>query len=221
MSLRFYVFPPSPRAQKVLAVAAHLGLAYEGRLVHLFQGGQDDPAFVALNPNRRMPVLWDDGFVLWEANAIAQYLAAKAPQAGLAPCSLVEQADVNRWQFWDLAHWEPAVGVLLDENLKKPTVLQETPEPAAVLRGEEAFHACADVLEPHLEGRAFVACDRLTVADFSLCAYLLYAEGSKVPLASYPAIRAWSKRVLALPAWARAWATGEQILAQSRPQEIS
>jgi glutathione S-transferase len=219
--LKLHVFPPSPRARKVLAVAAHLELPYEGRLVHLFQGDQNDPTFVALNPNRRMPVLWDDGFVLWEANAIVQYLAAKAPQAGLGPRSVVEQAEVNRWQFWDLAHWEPAVGLLLEENLKKPMILRQAPDPTAVLRGEQAVHACAEVLELHLEGREFVTCDRLTVADFSLCAYLLHAEGARLPLGPYPRIRAWRERVLALPAWSLAAAVGDRILTQTFPREIS
>lgn len=221
MSLRLYVFPPSPRARKVLAVAAHLNLPYEGRLVHLFRDDQNEPAFVALNPNRRMPVLWDDGFVLWEANAIAQYLAAKAPQANFGPRTPVEQAEVNRWQFWDLAHWEPAVDILLGENLKKPMVLRQRPDPAAVLRGEEAFHACAEVLDPHLDGREFLACERVTVADFSLCAYLLYAEGAKMPLAPYPHLGAWRDRVLALPAWSLAAAAGDQILTQTPSEEIS
>jgi glutathione S-transferase len=221
MSLRLHVFPPSPRAQKVLAVAAHLRLAYEGRLVHLFQGGQNDPEFVALNPNRRMPVLWDDGFVLWEANAIAQYLAAKAPQARLGPHSVVEQAEVNRWQFWDLAHWEPAVGVLLEENLKKSIVFQQAPDPAAVIMGEKAFHACAEILELQLEGRDFIACDRLTVADFSLAAYLLHADRARMPVAPYPRLSAWRKRVLGLPAWSHSAAAGDRILTQSLPVEIS
>ena len=45
--------------------------------VDLLKGAQKTRAFTALNPNQRMPVLEDDGFVLWESNAIAQYLAAR------------------------------------------------------------------------------------------------------------------------------------------------
>ena len=78
MSLKLYVFPPSPRGFKILFAAHHLGLDYELRLVDLTKGDQKAPAFLALNPNGRMPVLDDDGFVLWESNAIVEYLAAKA-----------------------------------------------------------------------------------------------------------------------------------------------
>jgi glutathione S-transferase len=201
MSLRLHVFPPSPRAFKVMAAANYLGLAWDLQMVHLFQGDQDRPDYVALNPNRRMPVLEDDGFVLWESNAILQYLAAKAPEARLGPASAREQAEINRWQFWDLAHWEPAANVLLDENVKKPALMGQAPDPAEVARGEAAFHACAEILEPHLREHAFVACDRLTVADFSLGAYTNLGERIGLPLTPYPEIRAWRERLTQLPAW--------------------
>ncbi len=81
--MRLYVFPPSPRATKVIALANHLGLDCELRVVDLFRGDQMKPEFVALNPNRRMPVLEDEGFVLWESNAILHYLASKNPESRL------------------------------------------------------------------------------------------------------------------------------------------
>jgi glutathione S-transferase len=63
----------------------------------LGRGDQRAPAYVALNPNRRMPTLEDDGFVLWEANAILFYLASKRPECGHWPVDLRGQADVVRW----------------------------------------------------------------------------------------------------------------------------
>jgi len=69
--MKLHVFPPSPRATKVMALANHLGLDCEIRVVNLFKGEQHQPGFAALNPNERMPVLEDDSFVLWESNAIA------------------------------------------------------------------------------------------------------------------------------------------------------
>ena len=83
--LNLYVFPPSPRAFKVIALAAHLGIDYEKRIVDLTKGEQRRPEFTALNPNQRMPVMEEDGFVLWESNAILQYLADKKPTSGLLP----------------------------------------------------------------------------------------------------------------------------------------
>jgi len=85
MSLRLHVFPPSPRAFKVLVVAHHLGIDYEFVLCDLTKGDQKSAAYAALNPNQRMPSLEDGDFRLWESNAIIQYLAAKKPEGGLLP----------------------------------------------------------------------------------------------------------------------------------------
>ena len=117
--IRLHVFPPSPNAIKVIAAAHHLGIEFEPRIVDLTKGEQQKPEFVALNPNRKMPVLEEDGFVLWESNAIAQYLAAKKPEGCLLPTDPRSRADVTRWQFWDSAHWDPACATLVFERLVK------------------------------------------------------------------------------------------------------
>ena len=83
--MKLHVFPPSPRALKVRALVRHLDLEVEECLVDLFKGEQRSAAYAALNPNMRMPVLEDGDFVLWESNAILQYLAAKRPESGLWP----------------------------------------------------------------------------------------------------------------------------------------
>jgi len=97
--IKLHVAPPSPRAFKVLAVARHLGLDFELCPVDLLNGAHLRPEVAALNPNRRMPVLEDDGFVLWESNAITQYLASRKPERGLLPTDPRKCADVSRWQF--------------------------------------------------------------------------------------------------------------------------
>jgi len=67
MTIKMHVFPLSPRAFKVLFAANHLGIEYEMAFVDFTKQDQKTPGFTALNPNQRMPVLEDDGFVLWEA----------------------------------------------------------------------------------------------------------------------------------------------------------
>src|SRR4029450_3154978 len=102
--MKLHVTPPSPRAFKVVAVMHHLGLEAQLPIVDLLNGDQMKPEFLALNPNHRMPVLEDDGFVLWESNAIMQYFAAKRPGSGLWPSDPVRQADVVRSHCCDLGH---------------------------------------------------------------------------------------------------------------------
>jgi glutathione S-transferase len=202
--MKLHVAPPSPRAFKVLALANHLGLDYELCPVDLRGGANLRPEFVALNPNKKMPVLEeDDGFVLWESNAILQYLADKRPDSGLLPSDPRRRAEVNRWQFWEMGHWDPACGTILFERLVKRVFGLGDADPAEVAKGEENFHRYADVLDGQLRGRAFVTGDALTVADFSLGAWLNLSEVARFPLRQYREITRWHAGLMELPAWKR------------------
>ena len=199
--INLHVFPASPRSFKVMAVAEHLGLDYKICFVDLTKGDQERPEFVALNPNRRVPVMEEDGFVLWEANAIMQYLATKKPASGLLPTDERRRADVTRWQCWDLAHWDPACATLIFERLVKQLLSLGPEDPAETAKGEERFHRCAEVLNGHLKGRKYVAVDALTVADFSIGASLNVARPAGIPVDTYPEIRRWHASLSELPAW--------------------
>src|SRR6202158_596909 len=166
--MKLYVFPPSPRAMKVVALAEHLQLEHETRLVDLTKGEQMKPEFAALNPNQRMPVLEDDSFVLWESNAILQYLAAKKPGSGLWPTDARGQADVPRWPSWDAADWSPTCAILTFERLVKKLTGQGEPDPAQIAKGETQFHKFAKVLNAHLKGRKWLGGNQLTIADFAV-----------------------------------------------------
>jgi len=202
--MRLHVFPPSPRATKVIALAHHLGLDCELRQVHLFKGEQATPEFAALNPNKRMPVLEDDGFVLWESNAILQYLAAKKPASGLWPSDAKGQADVLRWLSWEGAHWLPACAPMAFERVVKKLAGLGDPNLDEVARGETLFYQFAPVLNAHLKGRQWLLGDQLTIADFSVGAPLVMAEAAQYPLAPYPEIARWYRGLAALPAWQQA-----------------
>lgn len=199
--INLYVFPPSPRAFKVLAAATHLGLEHNVRLVDLTKGEHRTPEFTALNPNRKMPVLEEDGFVLWESNAILQYLAAKKPESGLLPTDARGRADVTRWQFWDMAHWDPACAILIFETLVKKLLAIGEPDPKEIAKGQERFKAVAQVLDAQLKDRQYVTGDALTVADISIGAPLNLARPAGIPFDQYPNIRRWHATLAELPAW--------------------
>ena len=202
--IRLHVFPPSPNAIKVIAAAHHLGIEFEPRIVDLTKGEQQKPEFVALNPNRKMPVLEEDGFVLWESNAILQYLAAKKPASGLWPTDPRKQPDVSRWQFWQTSHWGPACTVLIFERFVKKLIGQGEPNPSEIERGEKEFRTFAAVLDGHLKGRRWVAGDALTMADISIGAPMVYAAPAQFPLAGCKEIGRWYSALAELPAWKKA-----------------
>lgn len=202
MTIELYVFPPSPRSFKVMAIANHLGLDWTPRFVDLTNGDQKTPQYAALNPNMRAPILTDGDYVLWESNAIGQYLALKRPESGLLPKDERGRLDVTRWQFWDLAHWDPACATLLFEHVIKPYVIKAgEPDPAAAAKGTEKFHRVAPILDGQLSNRKFVTGDTLTVSDFSLGAALNYTEMGHLPVEPYKEIRRWHNALSAIPAW--------------------
>jgi glutathione S-transferase len=203
--MKIHLTPPSPRAIRVLAVLHHLGIDADIELVDLVGGQHMRPEFAALNPNRKMPVLEDDGFVLWESNAIMQYLATRSGDRTLWPSEPRRQADVSRWQCWELAHWGPACGTLVFERFVKKFFGQGDPNPTEVARGEDEFHRYADVLNGHLGRRDWLAGSDVTLADLTVGSWLVYAQ--HYPIARYQAILRWYERLAALPAWQKALPT--------------
>lgn len=201
MTIELYVFPPSPNAFKVMAVANHLGIDATLRLVDLTKGDQKKPQYAALNPNMLMPTMKDGDYVLWESNAIGQYLASKKPEYGLLPKDERARLDVTRWQFWDLAHWQPACRVFGFEYVAKRALGIGEPDMAAIAKGTEPFNAAARVLDGQLKGRKFVTGDALTLADFSLGATMNLAMMAHYPIEPYGEIKRWFASLSALPAW--------------------
>ncbi len=198
--MKLHVAPPSPRAFKVLAVARHLGLDFELCPVDLLNGANLRPEFVTLNPNKKMPVLEDGGFVLWESDAIIQYLASKKPEAGLLPTDPRGRADVLRWQFWQNAHWDPACGTLVFERLVKRLFGQGDPDPNQLEKAEAEVRRFGGVLNDWLAERPFL-CHTLSLADFSVGSWLTYAEQAQYPIHDFANIRRWYAGLMELPAW--------------------
>ena len=204
MTIKLHVFPPSPRAFKVLFAANHLGIDYEMVLVDFTKQGQRAPGFTALNPNQRMPVLEDEGFVLWESNAIVQYLAAKKPESGLLPADLRARMTAVKWQFWESAHWDPACAIFMFENVVKSLFGIGAPSADELKRGEGLVARFAPVLDAQLQNTRYAAGDALTVADIALGSTLVRADEAKVPLEPYRGIARWRAELAALPGWKKA-----------------
>jgi glutathione S-transferase len=199
--MKLYLHPNAPNCMKVVMTAAQLNISLESELVDLFQGAQRAPEYLAINPNGTVPTLRHGGFVLWESNAIMQYVAAMIPDNTLWPADERRRADISRWQCWELAQWSPAVSTYLRENMFKALKGQGDPDPQALGKGDEKYHPLASLLDGHLASREFLVADELTLADISVAAFLMYARRARVPLHDYQHIRRWLACMQALPSW--------------------
>jgi len=212
--MRLYIFPPSSRALAIVALKNHLALDCEVQPIDLGRGDQLTPEYLALNPNKKMPTLEDDDFVLWESNAILFYMAAKRPDRGLWPSDLKGQADVLRWLAWESAHWDAeSCGMVAYEKASKAVLGLGPPDPAFIARGEENFTRFAAVLDGSLKGKTWLIGERLTIADFSVGALVPFAERVGLPVGSFPEILRWYKGLMALTAWREALAAKDAAMA--------
>jgi glutathione S-transferase len=191
--MKLYMFPTA-RALGIVALKSYLGLDCEVQSIDLGRGDQLTPQYAALNPNRKMPTLDDDGFVLWESNAILFYMAAKHPNSGLWPADLQGQADVLRWLAWQGAHWDAeSCGMVGYENASKAVLGLGPPDPAFIARGEQNFARFAAVLDASLRGKTWLLGERLTIADFSVGALVPAAERMALPVKDFPEVVRWYK----------------------------
>lgn len=183
-------------------VAHLLNLPVEMVFCDLQKGAQKDPAYVAMNPNAKVPLLEDGDFKLWESHAIMQYLADSTPAGeALYPKAPKARALVNQWLFWGANHWAPACAGLNFENMLKQMFGMGDPDPGQVKRHEDAFHAHAKVLEAELGKRKWLAGDTMTIADLAIAASLMYRRVAKMPVDGYPNVMAWFGRIEELDAW--------------------
>src|SRR6476660_10063520 len=100
----------SVNVQKVMWALGELGVPHERIDVGGSFGKHNEPAYLAMNPNGLVPTLEDDGFVLWESNAIVRYLCAKHSAGNLWPEDLQIRADADRWLDWPTATLSSAMG---------------------------------------------------------------------------------------------------------------
>ena len=201
--MKLYVMPPSPRAFKVIALKNHLGIECEIEVVDLGKGDQLTPEYAAMNPNKKMPMLEDDGYVLWESNAILFYLASKKPERGLWPSDVRRQADVIRWLAWVSAHWDAeSLGMVGYEKVSRVVLHRAgSADQAFIARGEENFARFAEVLNMSLKGRKWLVGESLTIAEFAIGAWMPVASRLELPIGKYPEIVRWYEGLAALSGW--------------------
>ena len=164
--MKFYSFPPSPNVRKVNAVIAHLAIGdIEHRIVNLAKGEHRLPAFLAINPMGKLPALSDDsGLLLWESNAICQFLCERQGDTPLYPRDPRVRADIARWLFWEASTWAPVAEILTHENVRKPMLGVGEPDAATVRQAEERFRPLAALLDHQLTHRKFLVGDTVTLA---------------------------------------------------------
>jgi glutathione S-transferase len=199
--MRLYHHPYSFNARRAVMTALHLDAPVELVFVDLQKGEQRQPQFLKLNPNHKVPVLEDDGFLLWESHAIMQYLADKTPRQTVYPTETRARADVNRWLFWCSQHLSPAISILNWEHAIKGLIGLGAADPAEVRRGEQLVRDFGGILDAHLAGRDWICGNSLSLADIAIAAPLAATVPAKLPVTDLSNLQRWFAGMQTLEVW--------------------
>ena len=208
MAITFYYGSGSPFAWRVWLTLEHKQLSYDLKVMSFSGGDLRTDEFAQLNPRRKVPVLVDNGFTLYESAAIVEYLEDAYPLSGggrLFPEDPREKAIVRRVILEADQYLSPAVRPMLHEVFFKPEAERD---PAVIQRGRDALTEELSqferiIREPYLLGS-------LTAADFTLYPMLAIAlrleqrfglDGIRATFG--PKLEAWMAQVEALPYFAK------------------
>ena len=202
MSITFY-FSPMSTATLTSIVIEELGIPCERKQLDLKAGDTKAPAFLAVNPNAKVPTIVHDGVAIWESAAITMYLGEQfGVERGLYPAAGPRRGEAIKWIVW--------TNVTLGEAVYRRGYNGEWAAPGegnpkAVARADADLAQLLGILDAALAERPFLVGD-YTLADAHLNAFCDWLRHSKIDFSAVANVNAWSARCAARPAYQRVMA---------------
>jgi len=157
--------------------------------------------FCRINPNGRIPVIDDDGVILFESLAINLYLAEKYGAPPIWPASVADHGGCYQWSFWAANEIERDVMVVMWNTALLP---KERRQPEAAAQSQRALNAPLKRLNDHLRERAYLLGGEFTIADLNVAEMVSVGDQYGVDLSGLEALKTWLARCVARPAYQRA-----------------
>jgi len=185
--------------QKVMWLLGELALPHRHIEAGGAHGGLDTDAFGAMNPHRKVPVIDDDGHVVWESHAILRYLAARHGTARFWTEDARERSQADRWIDWAATSLQPdfLMGVFWG-FFRTPPPARDTAAVAAAIARCDAHMA---ILDRVLAGRPFLSGEAPGLADIPAGTALFRWFTLDIPRAPAPHVEAWYARLCQRPAY--------------------
>ena len=190
---KLHSFGESGNCYKVALMLQACGLDWEPVKVEFFKGETRGPKYKQeLNQMGEAPVLEHAGKMLTQSGVILDYLAELTGKYGWR--SGEERREIYRWMLFDNHKFTGNIA-----TLRFLVALMKQPENDVTKFLHQRVNNAMKVVEAHLATHDFIACNRMTIADFSLAGYMFY--GDELPFEILPNIKAWSEKIRALPGW--------------------
>ncbi|MFS2153913.1 MULTISPECIES: glutathione S-transferase family protein [unclassified Rhizobium] len=200
----------TPNSVKVLIALEEMGLPYDLKPINVRMGAQKAEAFLALNPNGKVPVLVDGGFVLTESAAILVHLAEKTGK--LLPKDGAGRACVFEQLFFHASGLSPAFGNAGFFKRSSPE-----PQPIAEARFTTEAERILGLLDDKLASQPFMAGDEFTIADIAHFGWMWRIHFPGLTLDGRPNLSRWYDAVAARPAVQQAITRTEALIETQRP----
>lgn len=202
MALTFYYGSGSPFAWKVWLTLEHKGIPHTAKRLSFDNDETKRPEFLAINPRGKVPAIVDDGFALYESNAICEYLEEKYPEKPLMPKDAKGRALVRRLIGEADDSLYKLEGDLMDQVLYRPAAERDS---KAIGEAKDKLREELKIWQGYLKGDFFAGA--LSLADFAIYPYLRMSvrieervPGLGLKREELPAnLAAWLKRIEALP----------------------
>ena len=185
----------SLNVQKVLFCLGELGLPFERVDAGMQFGVVKSPEYMAKNPNSVVPTLEDDGFVLWESNAIVRYLAATHGAGTLWPTDPRARAQADRWMDWQQTSHNPALTRVFWNLIRQPGSVPEAEFADVSAKVERAM----DILEEALARSTWLGGEAFTMAECALAPGVHRYLHLPMERKSRPHLARWYEAVLQRP----------------------
>lgn len=192
----------SSNVMKLLWVCEELGIPHERVDAGGAFGRTNEPAYLAMNPNARVPTIEEpDGFALWESNTICRYLVAtRAPGHALHPADPRARARIERWMDWQQSHMAGPMTTVFFTYVRIPEEKRDWP---ATHAAREEAEALWDIVENALAEGDYLGGAELSLADVALAPYLYRWLNLPISRKAQPRIADWAARMGARPGFAR------------------
>lgn len=156
------------------------------------------PEYLKLNPNGKIPCVIDDDFVIWESNAILQYLGTKHALNTWSPTHLRVSARVRQWMDWSSCEAYRAAEPVWIGMVKMPADQRDM---AAIDKGREVWSKKLAILDQHLAGNTYIVGDTITLCDIPLAILAYRWYGLPIEHEHYPNLKRWYDSIAARPAF--------------------
>jgi glutathione S-transferase len=190
----------SGNVQKVLWACEELSLPYTREDRGGKFGGNDDPRYLALNPNGTIPTVIDDGAVIWESNTILRYLACKYGPDTLWEPDPARRTLGERWMDWQLAVLAPSHRLLYYQLVRTP---EDKRDPAVIAAGRDRMSTAMQIFDQAIPDSTWLGGERFTVADIALGIFV--HRWFKLPIFREPTPRAlrWYNAIAERPGFSK------------------